>query len=261
MAQTTLWQRTAFTRVDLPGGFSVQLVHACPETWPEDKTADYIVAASARASFGKYTMTKTQEDDARLVRRLYVDGHTSPFEMATLTFLIKAPKYVTIQLLRHRTFRFNEVSQRYHQIKEGFFHPSSDPARFVRVQDSKNKQASNPDPDLADRVLHKIQDIESKLEEIFTLYAELAEMGVARECARFCLPMSTWSHIVVQCDLNNLCKFLKLRLDKHAQYETQLIARAMYYLAEQVFPIVMGVFRDTSVTQDMSLDKDDFIFF
>lgn len=71
--------------------------------------------------------------------------------------------------------------------------------------------------------------------------------------------MATWSSITVQCDLNNLTKFLKLRLEKHAQYEIQLIARAMYMLAGQVFPATMGVFSETMLDSTiMSLDATGF---
>jgi thymidylate synthase (FAD) len=260
MDRKVLWDILPFTKVNLPGGLSVELVHACPETWPSDRNPDYIIASAARTSFNNFKLEKTQKDDENLIRRLYIDGHTSPFEMANLTFLIKAPKFVTVQILRHRTFRFNEESQRYHQIKDGFFHPSTDPAKFIRAQDQKNKQASNANPELAGQLSEKFVQIESKLEEIFKLYDEVIAMGAARECARFCLPMSTWSHLVVQCDLNNLCKFLKLRLDKHAQYEIQLIARGMYYLAREVFPSVMKIFDEVSLSKDMSLDKDGFTF-
>lgn len=255
-----LWDVLPFTKVNLPGGLSVELVHACPETWSNGRNPDQIIASAARTSFNNFKLEKSQQDDEKLIRRLYKDSHTSPFEMANLTFLIKAPKFVTIQMLRHRTLKFNEESQRYHQIKDGFFHPSSDPVRFIRAQDKRNKQASNQNPELASQLTEKFTQIESKLDDIFRLYDELISMGAARECARFCLPMSTWSHLVVQCDLNNFLKFLKLRLDKDAQYEIQLIARGMYYLTREVFPIVMKIFDEVSLNENMSLDKEGFLF-
>lgn len=89
----------------------------------------------------------------------------------------------------------------------------------------------------------------------------ISKLDIKYECARFVLPMSTWSHIVVQCDLNNLTKFLKLRLDKHAQYEIQLIARGMYFLAKEVFPETMKVFDDGMMDfESMSIDNTGFTY-
>jgi len=254
-----LWDTLPFTKVDIPGGFSVELVHACPEIYSEGQSPDSIVAAAARTSFNNYKQINDEKSDARLIDYLLRNRHTSPFEMATLTFLIKAPKFVTIQLLRHRTFRFNEESQRYHQITEGFFHPSSDPKHFIRAQHKENKQSSTIDENISAKLVDKFTKIENKLDEIFDLYNEVIDMGAARECARFCLPMSTWSHIVVQCDMNNLTKFLTLRLANDAQYEIRLIAQAMYILAQKVFPIIITSFdRHMFKPETMGFNTDNF---
>lgn len=255
-----LWDNLNFNKIEINGGFSVELVHACPEVYLDGQTPDSIVASAARTSFNKYGEIKDEKSDSRLIDYLYRNKHTSPFEMATLTFLVKAPKFVTIQLLRHRTFRFNEESQRYHQIKDGFFHPSSYPEQFIRRQDPKNKQGSMIDAKLSSDIRDKFIQVENKLEEIFKLYDEMIELGAARECARFCLPMSTWSCIAIQCDMNNLTKFLSLRLADDAQYETQLISQAMYLLARQVFPVIMNAFDEHSSIKIKLSDQFNYTF-
>lgn len=245
MERTTIWDRLPERTITSPGGITVTLVSAHPESWPSDSISEHIIAAAARTSFNNFNQVSSPERDTALIRRLYKDQHTSPLEMASVTFQIRAPKFVTIQLLRHRTFKFNEESQRYHQVKEGFFRPSSNPTLFIRRQDSKNKQSSHQDAALVEAVKEKVSEIEEKLDEIFTLYQELCEIGVARECARFCLPMATWSTIIIQTDLHNLTKFLRLRLAPDAQYETRLVAQSIYQLTRPIFPVVMGSFAES----------------
>ena len=258
-SRVVLWDLIEQTKVTCPGGIEVSLVSAHPETWFSDQCSEHLIAAAARTSFNNFSLEKTPEEDTRLIRRLYNDRHTSPLEMVGLTFQIKAPKFVTIQLLRHRSLSFNEESQRYHEIKEGFFHPSSDPDRFIRIQDPKNRQSSIMDSEKAKALQGLFQEIEGHLDQVLELYHQAIEIGAARECARFCLPLSTWSTIVIQVDLHNLTHLLRLRLASDAQYETQLVARAIYHLAKQVFPIVMGAFTET-LTKEMSIDDTGFVY-
>jgi thymidylate synthase (FAD) len=254
-----IWDIIKFRNITCPGGISVSLVSSHPETWPKDQISEHIIAAAARTSFNNFDQINTPQKDINLIKRLFKDKHTSPLEMASLTFEIKAPKFVTIQLLRHRTFKFNESSQRYHKVDDGYLHPSTHPSLFIRRQDEKNKQSSLKDQTLADDVNEKVIAIENKLDEIFTMYNELISMGVARECARFCLPIATWSTIVVQADLNNLTKFLLLRLNSDAQLEIQMVARAIFHLGKQVFPIILGSLEE-SLPQTCSIDDSGFIY-
>lgn len=211
----------------LSNGCEVELVGHFPE---ED--CDSIIASAARASFNNFSK---RGDDERLIEYLMKNRHTSPFEMGNLTFLIKAPKFVTIQLLRHRTFKFNEESQRYRKITDGYMKVP------LRLQSDSNKQCSKSG-EVSERAVEIEKEICNKLDKIFDLYGELLDEGVARECARFCLPMSTWSHIVVQCDLSNFMKFLSLRTADDAQEEIRVIALAMKDLTCEKFPITMGLY-------------------
>lgn len=258
--RTNFWQTEPKTQAICSGNIEVNLVNVSPESWPEGSCAEHIIAAAARTSLNNFEKVPSATADKRLIKRLYKDRHTSPLEMASVTFQIRAPKFVTIQLLRHRTFHFNEESQRYHQVKEGYFHPSDNVEKFIRVPDKQNKQSSTQDKLKSQELQTKFKTIEDKLDEIFKLYDEAIDLGAARECARFCLPMATWSTIVVSCDLHNLTHFLKLRLASDAQYEIQLVARAMYHLAKQAFPIVLEAFQEYTLTEEMSLDDSDFTY-
>lgn len=250
-----------FTQVNMRGGMVLKCVSFNPQTVPEGKTPDYIIPTAARISFDNFDVQKTRQQDKSLIHYLLKNYHTSPFEMATITFVAKIPKFVSIQLLRHRTFRFNEESQRYHEIKEGMFKPSSNYDLFVRSPHPTNKQSSVPvqmfkNPE---QVKQKLEKVEQTLDELFQDYHELIEMGVAKECARFCLPMSTWTHIVFQVDMNNLMKFLTLRMDEHSQFEIRLLAGAMYLLTKQIFPDTMEAFEKFRMNPEtMALDSSYF---
>jgi thymidylate synthase (FAD) len=241
IGKVSAWESVKVKGYQLPGGMSVKMVHSCPELVPQGKTPEYIVASSARTSFDNFELCKTDADDAKLITRLYKDKHTSPFEMATVTFLIVAPKFVTNHILRHRTFRFNESSQRYSKIKRGFFHPTDDPDQFIRMQHATNKQSSTLGKP-SEELVEIFRQMESKISEIITLYGNALSLGAAKECARFALPVATMSSLAVQCDLHNLLKFCSLRMADDAQYETRLVARAMFLLAKQLFPITCEQF-------------------
>lgn len=226
----------------LDGQGFVRVITVSPETYPEGRTPEYLIAKAARASYG--SDNKSANADKRLIEFLVRHQHTSPLEMCSITFCMKLPIAICRQLLRHRTGKFNEFSQRYSEVTE-------EVNRFrlkgydacMRGQSSANQQAS--DFNLSIEQIEKIDNTTKKIErlqdEIFLLYRELLETGQARELARFHLPLSTYTTIYVQFDLNNLMKFLKLRCAPDAQYEIRVYAEAMKELASQFFPICLNI--------------------
>lgn len=241
MARESFWDVAPTTSAVIPGGMRVTLTGVSPETWPKGSCAEHVIAAAARTSLDNHDKQTSAAADARLVRRLYRDRHTSPIEMASATFQIRAPKFVTIQLLRHRTFHVNEESQRYHKVAREYFSPWVHD-EYVRSPHPDNKQSSVPVERQGPALSDALRVAETVMEDAFHAYDKLIDCGLARESARYCLPLGTMSTIVVKCDLHNLTNFLRLRLADDAQYETQLVARAMYHLAKQAFPVVLEEF-------------------
>lgn len=175
--------------------------------------------------------SKGEVADKRLLKYLYDHNHTSPFEQVCMVFEIKMPIFVARQILRHRTFKVNELSGRYTEMPEDFYVPN-----VIRVQDSKNKQSSVPSPDFDPQPL---ADIEFVSRAAVTTYKKMLAMGVCREQARMILPLNMYSVVVLQADLNNLLKFFKLRIHEGAQWETQEYAKAMACLTAHHFPWTM----------------------
>ena len=226
----------------LDGQGFVKVIKVSPETHPEGFTPEYLVAKAARASYN--SDTKTPVADKRLVEFLLRNHHTSPLEMCSITFCMKMPIAICRQLLRHRTGKFNEFSQRYSEVTEEVDRFRLDKtAMILRGKSSTNKQASefNLSSEQIKSVVSQIQKAEELQDEVFKTYKSLLNLGLTREVARFYLPVSTYTNIYVQFDLNNLIKFLRLRCAPDAQYEIQVYANAMKKLAKQFFPICLNL--------------------
>ena len=227
----------------LDGRGFVRVIKVSPETHPQGYTPEYLIAKAARLSYG--SDNKSAKADKSLIEYLVRHKHTSPLEMCSITFCIKLPIAMCRQLLRHRTGKFNEFSQRYTEVPEedNRFKPDETIFSF-RGPCKLSKQASemNLEPDQIETIRQKMRKIEEKHDEIFTLYKELLDDGLAKEIARFYLPVSTYTEIYVQFDLNNLLKFFQHRCEPDAQYEIRAYAYAMKDLASQFFPICLGMY-------------------
>lgn len=234
----------------LDGQGFVKVIKVSPETHPPGYTPEYLVTKAARASYAGDTKSPLAEK--RLVEFLLRNHHTSPLEMCSITFCLKLPIAICRQLLRHRTGKFNEFSQRYSEVTEEVDrYRLDDNESILRGADKVNKQAS--DYNLTDIQKETIKEQITKLEkledQIFSGYQALLNAGLAKEVARFYLPVSTYTTIFVQFDLNNLIKFLRLRCAPDAQHEIRIYAEAMRQLARQFFPTCLNLedtYRDSA---------------
>jgi len=197
--------------------------------------SDKRVVDSARVSFLKddVSQTKLTDRDKKLIKFLASHGHTSPFEHCTATFLLIVPIFVRSQIMRHRTFSYNEVSRRYTSELIEFWKPNE-----LRGQAKDNLQCS-------DGVLES-----SEAESIFKMttefsyasYQQLIEAGLSREIARGVLPQSTYTKFYMTGNLHNWIKFIKLRDHDHAQPETREVAQQIRQKLEICFPNSMEAF-------------------
>lgn len=225
----------------LDGSGFVKVIKVSPETHPEGYTPEYIIAQAARCSYGNEL--KSAKADKALIEYLFRHQHTSPFEMCNITFCLKLPIAICRQLLRHRTGKFNEFSQRYSEVTEEVNRLRLDKwEEGIRGKSNTNKQASEDNLDKKDKIIikKKLKEIENLQDKIYDGYKELLNLGLTREVSRFVLPLSTYTTIYVQFDLNNLIKFFNLRCANDAQYEIQIYAKAMRELAKNFFPITIN---------------------
>jgi len=200
---------------------------------------DQRIVQAARVSYG--SGTKTVRQDRGLIHYLLKHEHTSPFEQVVLTFHAKMPIFVARQWVRHRTARLNEISGRYSVMRDEFYVPT---AESMRVQSTDNKQARGDEALPADLAEQIRAEMTADQRQIYTHYEGMLEAGLAREVARANLPLATYTEWYWQIDLHNLLRFLRLRLDPHAQYEIRAYGEAMARCARAVAPIAYEAFEE-----------------
>lgn len=192
--------------------------------------AELNIVEIARVSSSRKDKTEKPEG---LINYLIKNKHWSPFEMSHLTFEIETSKAIAIQLLRHRSMAFQELSMRYQIIED------IEPVQ-LRKQSSKNRQSSVEefDPMIPSQGEAASSLVQKHLDSAMELYQQLLEAGVARECARMVLPMATRTTIYMTGSVRSWIHFLAVRDDEHAQLEAQLIAKEIKKIFVKELPII-----------------------
>jgi thymidylate synthase (FAD) len=198
---------------------------------------DARIVQAARVSYG--SGTKTFREDKALINYLLRNDHTSPFEQVVFTFHIKLPIFVARQWIRHRTARVNEISGRYSVMNEELYIPA---AEHVALQSENNKQGRSSKKTSASLQKEVRALLEKGQKEAYRHYGILLKCNIARELARITLPLSLYTEWYWQIDLHNLFRFLKLRLDPHAQLEIRQYAKVLHVVGQKVCPVAFEAF-------------------
>ena len=184
------------------------------------------IVNAARVSLNKFS-EEWNAKDAKLLKFLILNGHTSPLEMAEFKFEVYCPLFIARQWFRHRTWSFNERSRRYTSEDIKFYIP-----KIYRKQSSKNLQASEGVWDAGSN--HDIEHaIRAKTRDCFDTYNQLISMDVCREQARMILPQNMMTKFIAKVDGNNLMKFVILRQAEDAQAEIRQYADAIVFLTQR----------------------------
>lgn len=185
-------------------------------------------------------------DNKKLVHYMLKHHHTSVFEKVNFEFHVKLPIFVARQWMRHRTWSYNEMSARYGVMPDEFYVPALD---RMQAQAKQNKQGSGDTLPEADAFAAQ-ELIKRSNTEAYQSYERLLNGGLARELARMVLPVNLYTQFFATVDLNNLMRFLRLRLDEHAQYEIRVYAEAMLELARVVAPCAISAFENSLGGED-----------
>ena len=210
---------------------------------------DLTIVNAARVSFGKQK-TEIDKRDKKLIKYLISNRHTSTLEHNIVTFRFCVPLYVRSQHHRHRTWSYNEISRRYTDENLKFYEP-----RMFRTQHKSDRQASN-DIEQIDPMLGTIMKtlipsgnltasvaMQQHHHSGLLLYQDMLKAGVCREQARGVLPQNLYTEYYGTVNLNNLVKFLDLRIDDHAQWEIRRVAEACRDIAKELWPEAMKHFK------------------
>ena len=177
-------------------------------------------------------------DKTRLLHYCMEEGHVSPFEMASACLEINTTRDIGRQILRHRSFSFQEFSQRYADVGSL---PDSE-LRECRLQDAKNRQNSVETNDL-----HLIEAFEYAQQEVISMatkqYKQMIFMGVSKEQARALLPEGlTSSRLYMNGTMRSWIHYLNQRLHPSTQKEHRLIAQEVLAILRIVAPVTMSAF-------------------
>ncbi len=179
---------------------------------------------------------KNQEnpDVAGLLKYCIEHGHWSVFEQAHMTVEINTTRGLAAQILRHRSFTFQEFSQRY---ADSSLLDDIIPIPELRRQDIKNRQ--NSTDDLDPRLTHDYEiGIRKHFENAMWLYKDMLKNGVAKECARFVLPLATPTRIYMTGSCRSWIHYIDLRSGHGTQKEHMDIANDCKQIFVEQFPIV-----------------------
>ena len=215
----------------------------------EHMGSDLTVVNSARVSFG-VEKEKLEPRDVKLINYLISHQHTSTLEHNLITFRFKVPLFVRSQHHRHRTWSYNEISRRYTDAGIEFYEPEG-----FRTQHKSNRQASestiiNPSlsqakPSLVPRSMNTAAEaVRSHHTMSLCLFERLIEAGVCREQARGVLPQNLYTEYYGTTNLNNLMKFINLRMHEGAQWEIQRVAEACLEIVEELYPVTVEAYKN-----------------
>lgn len=214
---------------------------------------DESIVQAARVSYGKGT--KSVSEDRTLIRYLMRHQHTTPFEMVEFKFHIKLPIFVARQWIRHRTANVNEYSGRYSIMPEEFYVPEETVIKYQSTANKQGRDSEEVPPEIRKRVLEILLQ---EQRSAFSGYQEMLDYNIARELARINLPLSLYTQWYWKIDLHNLFHFLKLRMDKHAQYEIRVYAEKMAEIVKAVVPMAYEAFEDY-VLNSVTFSKNELL--
>ena len=211
----------------------VKLVWVTPE-------AEKLIAYMARVS-----NPKNQDNEAtapKLLKYLLKNKHFSPFEMVNVCVEIETTRDIARQILRHRSFTFQELSQRY-AVSEGFIQNSQ-----ARLQDEKNRQNSLYTDDIS--LQNWWEGAQRRLtDEAKFLYSAALDKGIAKEVARKLLPEGlTMSKMYMNGTLRSWLHYVDIRTDVATQKEHRDVALQCAKILEEHFPNVMEAFNENKIS-------------
>ena len=202
----------------------VRLISVTPEA---EKTMGYVARVSN---------PNNQENPkvAGLLSYCIKHNHWSVFEQAFMTLEISTTRAIAAQILRHRSFTYQEFSQRY---ADSSMLAEQIPLFDIRRQDTKNRQNSIDDIDAFTKQELEIV-IQRHFESAMNIYKNMLNLGVAKECARMVLPLATPTKIYMSGSVRSWIHYIDLRSAHGTQKEHMIIAEACREIFKEQFPIV-----------------------
>tara|TARA_B100001094_G_scaffold308563_1_gene341343 strand:- start:154 stop:795 length:642 start_codon:yes stop_codon:yes gene_type:complete len=203
---------------------NIKLISVTPDA---EKTMAFIARVSNPSN-------QKNDNFAGLLKYCIKHNHWSVFEQSTMTLEIETTRAIAAQILRHRSFTFQEFSQRY---ADSSMLAKEIPLPELRRQDDKNRQNSIDDLDP-----FEVQILEKQMATLFdsamSLYQQMLDRGVAKECARNVLPLCTPTRIYMTGSCRSWLHYINLRTANGTQKEHMEVAEGCKKIFSEQFPIV-----------------------
>jgi len=203
---------------------NVKLISVTPDA---EKTMAYVARVSNPSN-------QDNENYAGLLRYCIKHNHWSVFEQAHMTLEIETSRGIAAQILRHRSFTFQEFSQRYADTN---LLAEDIPIPELRRQDTKNRQNSTDDLE-EEKVFVMNKMIQDLFRDAQDVYNFLLTQGVAKECARFVLPLAIPTRIYMTGSVRSWAHYINLRSANGTQKEHMVIAEQCREVFKEQFPTV-----------------------
>lgn len=189
------------------------------------KTAEDLISYCARVSNPSNQLNT--ETAPKLLKYLITHKHFSPYEMVNMCVEIKTSRAIAAQILRHRSFSFQEFSQRYSQST------SFEDIEW-RLQGKTNRQVGDEEVDLSPELK---EEVDTTLATCKELYDKLIDKGLAKECARMVLPLTTSTTLFMSGTIRSWIHYLDLRTKENTQKEHRIIAEEIKKIFIKEFPV------------------------
>jgi len=202
--------------------------------WATDE-AEVKIVYMARVSNPKNQENKNIQG---LIKYCFKNRHWSIFELCNMCIEIECPCAIATQILRHRSFTFQQFSQRYASVDSDLNVPQ------FRSQDTKNRQNSidNVDDTVKDNLTNEWIEHNLKTKN---LYRKMLDSGIARESARFILPQNAPTRLYLNGTARSFYHFLEVRLEKSTQAEHRTVALEIQKIFNKVFPTIGEILQET----------------
>ena len=203
---------------------TVKLVSVTPDA---EQTMAYVARVSNPAN-------QDNENYAGLLRYCIKHNHWSVFEQSFMTLEIETTRAIAAQILRHRSFTYQEFSQRY---ADSSLLSKKIPLPELRRQDTKNRQNSIDDLD-QETIDLLTRQMDTLFSSSMSLYQQMLDRGVAKECARNVLPLCTPTRIYMSGSCRSWIHYINLRSANGTQKEHMVVAEACKQVFVEQFPTV-----------------------
>lgn len=192
--------------------------------------AEKLIATIARVS----SDNQDNPEYEKLLSYLIKHQHWSPFEHAFATFEITTSRVIAAQILRHRSFTFQEFSQRYSKAKAAIEYSNA------RRQDTKNRQNSIDDMSQEDKDWFTMQQARVYI-DAYDVYEQALDRGIAKEVARMVLPLNTQTTIYMSGTLRSWIHYINLRSANGTQLEHMEIAKEIGRQFKELWPTIGNI--------------------